>query len=83
MTELMATYERLKVGLPTITNVAFKDFSNLFNLSGLGEAKYGETFYKYFCLHRVSDQSLVSQIYPLGEEKAKNLISEIFKIKVN
>ena len=83
MTELMTTYERLKVGLPTITDVAFKDFSNLFSLSEISETVYGATFYKYFCLDRVSDQSLVSQIYPLGEEKAKKLISEIFKIKVS
>lgn len=83
MTELIEIYESLKVGLPNIQEKKYQDFSTLFELSQTPKQKYGELFYKYFCLHLVSDQTLVSQIYPLGEEKAKKLISEIFKLKVS
>ena len=83
MTELLEIYASLKVGLPNISKADFINFNILFDLSKLDKSLYGATYYKYFCLDRVSDQSLVSKIYPHDKEQADKLISKIFNIQVN
>lgn len=80
MTELIELYRSLKIDLPEITKEAYLGFCRFFDKMGFQEVDFGKFFYIHFQLAHVDDQSQISQIYPLGKEKAQELISKIFNV---
>lgn len=64
-----------------IESTAYDEFLTLWNQGTFERQRFGQAFYNYFNLHRLTDQALLYGLYEADGEKALVVISRIFQIK--
>ncbi|MCU1732941.1 MULTISPECIES: hypothetical protein [unclassified Pseudomonas] len=64
-----------------IERATYDEFLALWSQDAFKQQRLGQAFYNFFHLHRLADQTLVSNIYDTDGQKAITAINRIFKIK--
>lgn len=55
-------------------------FVQLYHNGEYGKQRYGQAFYNHFCLHKISDQAVLGNLYELDGNEAVKKIHSLFDL---
>ncbi len=64
-----------------IEQAAYEEFLRLWHSDSFDQQRLGQAFYNHFQLHKLTDQSLLHELYEAKGQQALQLISRLFTIK--
>lgn len=63
-----------------VEKAAYDEFLIQWNQDAFQQQRLGQAFYNFFNLHKLADQTLLTDLYEAGGQKATALVSRIFNI---
>lgn len=68
-------------GALEIEMAAYDEFLVQWNQDAFPQQRLGQAFYNFFNLHKLADQTLMTELYEADGKKATALISRVFKFR--